>query len=710
MRAGTSSGRTGHLTKVTDNRDAGKNRQYEYDALGRLKRATAGATTGSWAQRYLYDRYGNRAHVLSQQTSDWVTQLFNFVLNRAPDSGGLAAWDTVLRTGYAQGPAAFLQAAKDTAAGFFDSPEYANRNRANRDFVSDLYKAYLNREPDTGGWDQWTSALDSGASRAVVRAGFADGVEFSNRVTGLYPTASTTAAGVPRDGHSSLSFDPATNRINTPGWEYDAAGNQTRTQVAGGGWQRYEYDAANRLVTVKDDGGYTYATYTYGETNQRLIAEESGLRTYYAAEGGQVLAEYTEYGAQSAPQWAKAYVYLGGRLLSTFTPVTGGEAVEHHHPDRLGTRLVSNPANGTSFEQATLPFGNALPSESSGGTNRRFTSYDRSTATGLDYAVNRRYDPMQGRFTQVDPIEMGAVSLEHPQSLNLYTYCGNDPVNHVDPDGLFFGRLFRAIGRAFQTILKWAVIALVVAVAVTLTIAALSPAGSPGLAFAQWLWNSVLPPLISGLGTLTGTSGTSAIFGPGGTPVFNPGAGTSGSVSVFINRHNDDDQVISVSVTCPVGVTNGNCPGDGRPWHRRGIFGKIGDLVRGIAVGATTVPFTNWNFVDWVDRDRLSDEEKERLRNSRLHTAGGYVGSVGQALIPVGAGVKGFQAGKEIVLRGGRLRIAPFGNRTGHPYGRWPHYHRQRIGPNGRVRYDQGMRRHRPWEPRSTDRSWRDRF
>src|SRR5260370_37825468 len=32
---------------------------------------------------------------------------------------------------------------------------------------------------------------------------------------------------------------------------------------------------------------------------------------------------------------------------------------------------------------------------------------------------------------------MKSVSLESPQTLNLYAYCVNDPVNHTDPNGLF---------------------------------------------------------------------------------------------------------------------------------------------------------------------------------------------------------------------------------------------------------------------------------
>ena len=110
-----------------------------------------------------------------------------------------------------------------------------------------------------------------------------------------------------------------------------------------------------------------------------------------------------------------------------------------------------------------MPFGTALNAESTGATNRRFTTYDRSVTTGLDYAINRHYDPQQGRFTQVDPIGMGSVSLENPQTLNLYAYCANDPINHTDPSGLgffsFLKKIFGKIAKAF----KAAVVAFVVA-------------------------------------------------------------------------------------------------------------------------------------------------------------------------------------------------------------------------------------------------------
>ena len=141
-------------------------------------------------------------------------------------------------------------------------------------------------------------------------------------------------------------------------------------------------------------------------------------------------------------------------MLSTTTPNgAGGEAIEYNHPDALGTRLVSNAQTGAVSENINLPFGNQIQNESTNTTNKRkFTSYDRSAVTGLDYAQNRTYDSKQGRFTQPDPIGMSASSLMNPQSLNLYAYCGNDPINHTDPTGLFWGALKRFFGAVLKIV------------------------------------------------------------------------------------------------------------------------------------------------------------------------------------------------------------------------------------------------------------------
>jgi YD repeat-containing protein len=187
--------------------------------------------------------------------------------------------------------------------------------------------------------------------------------ELRQRVTEVI----TTNFAIPVDGHANLSYDTATNRITTAGFAYDTAGNQVRALTPGGGSQRFQYDAASRLVNVKtDNNAIVIASYTYGDSNERLIAEEGSLRTYYACDGS---AEYTENGSSTTPQWSKTYIYLGARLLSTLTPNgSGGEFVQYHHPDRLGTRLVTNAQDTNSFEQVTLPFGTALTAESTGTT------------------------------------------------------------------------------------------------------------------------------------------------------------------------------------------------------------------------------------------------------------------------------------------------------------------------------------------------------
>ncbi|MCB0878949.1 MAG: RHS repeat protein [Thermoleophilia bacterium] len=69
-------------------------------------------------------------------------------------------------------------------------------------------------------------------------------------------------------------------------------------------------------------------------------------------------------------------------------------------------------------------------------------------------------------------------------------------------------------------------------------------------------------------------------------------------------------------------------------------------------------------------------------------------------------------AGREYSFGLKRWRFAPWGNRTGHPTGRLPHYHRSVPDPAnpGNSLPGQGIGRHRPWDTKSTDTSFGDRF
>jgi len=61
--------------------------------------------------------------------------------------------------------------------------------------------------------------------------------------------------------------------------------------------------------------------------------------------------------------------------------------------------------------------------------NIRFPGQYYDQETGLHYNWNRYYDPGIGRYLSPDPIGF-------TDSLNLFIYTGNNPVNWIDPWGL----------------------------------------------------------------------------------------------------------------------------------------------------------------------------------------------------------------------------------------------------------------------------------
>ena len=102
----------------------------------------------------------------------FVDRLYVNALNRNADESGRAYWINLLNSKE--------QSGTQVANGFFNSVEFASRNLNNEQFVETLYKVFFDRKPDQAGLDNWINALNNGASRSQVIAGFTASSEWTD--------------------------------------------------------------------------------------------------------------------------------------------------------------------------------------------------------------------------------------------------------------------------------------------------------------------------------------------------------------------------------------------------------------------------------------------------------------------------------------------------------------------------------------------------
>jgi len=212
--------------------------------------------------------------------------------------------------------------------------------------------------------------------------------------------------------------DPATNHLTASGDTYDHNGNLTLEPFVPSN-NNYTYDGENRLVSFASGG--TSGTYTYDGNGLRVKKVSGSTTTAYIFAGGKVTAEYAN-GTLS-----KEYIYSGSQLLATIA----GSTTTYHHLDHLSVRMSTNASGSKVGEQGHFPFGESWYLKNT-TTKWQFTSYERDAESGNDYAIFRYDSNRLGRFLSLDPL---AGSAAIPQSLNLYAYAMNDPINHVDPTG-----------------------------------------------------------------------------------------------------------------------------------------------------------------------------------------------------------------------------------------------------------------------------------
>ena len=102
---------------------------------------------------------------------DFVTRFYRLCLDREPDPAGLSGWTTGLMDG--------VQTGSDVAYGFVFSTEFLSKNTDDEEFLTILYEAFFNRQPDEAGRQAWLEAMQNGASRDDVLKGFIFAPEFA---------------------------------------------------------------------------------------------------------------------------------------------------------------------------------------------------------------------------------------------------------------------------------------------------------------------------------------------------------------------------------------------------------------------------------------------------------------------------------------------------------------------------------------------------
>jgi RHS repeat-associated protein len=221
----------------------------------------------------------------------------------------------------------------------------------------------------------------------------------------------------------SVSFNTATNQINTSGYSYDAAGN-----MANDSFSAYTFDAEGNIVQV--NGGST-AQYVYNALNQRVRAVVGSTTTEYVFNAA----------AQRVSEWngttrtiTKGKYYLGTKPVAYHA----NGAAHFEHQDWLGTermRTAYNYNSGVEGTFASLPFGDGQAISGTDGDANHYATLDHDSETGTDHAQFRQYSNAQGRWLSPDPYS-GSYSFRNPQSFNRYSYSLNNPITLIDPLGL----------------------------------------------------------------------------------------------------------------------------------------------------------------------------------------------------------------------------------------------------------------------------------
>jgi RHS repeat-associated protein len=454
------------LKSADDDGTAARDYDWFYDSLGRLTESEFAASSYTWELKYGYDGNSNRdSRELVRSGTTQFTDTFTWDnLNRQTKLARDAVnWGHDLRAEFSY-----------RADGQFDQIKRFNATTGGTAFVTTHY-----------GYDSIgrLTSLDHKNSSGTSITGYGYQYDAFGRMTSLdFTNSSYNAedATFAYDRTHQVTSGDRWGTSNDEAYAYDGTGNRTTANGA-----TYVTDPNNCLI---DDGTFTY---TYDDEGNRLTrVRKSGAAaddktveylwdyrnrlekvTFKRNDGTVTKTVDLRYdflnrltqkvvdpdGALgSASLQTDDYLWNGDELVGVhghnslvfafgpapdmvlFESATALHALLGDHQNTVRDVISTS---GTLENHLVYSSYGELKSQTGGGAYspfHRFTGKPFDAAVGLQYNVNRWYDPGPGRWISEDPIGFAG------GDANLNRFVGNSPANWIDPIGFakIFGQRF----------------------------------------------------------------------------------------------------------------------------------------------------------------------------------------------------------------------------------------------------------------------------
>ena len=238
-------------------------------------------------------------------------------------------------------------------------------------------------------------------------------------------TANGTTKDVLYEGQSRTSDLPSSGNpvtyYNGRDYHFDwSKGRQLTEAVVGGQTVKYAYDMSG----VRSSKQVGDTTYTYTTLSGKVMRQQWGNKSleFVYDDGNQPFAMIYKHGST-----AELYYYLvnaQGDVAAILD--SSGTMVASYNYGAWGSCTVYNSSDAAIGDLNPL----------------RYRGYYYDAETGFYYLQSRYYDPANCRFINAD----GQLSVVDFSAVNLFAYCGNNPVNYIDPSGHAFMLITAAIG------------------------------------------------------------------------------------------------------------------------------------------------------------------------------------------------------------------------------------------------------------------------